>query len=296
MPHCDNDGWGEGLKWSSFQGLPPTRVRLYFYRRDVVVAFNGGSMGAPNPEPPERNPLGPWSRKSRKKLLFLANNCGVEWLSLLTLTYPECWPTSGRVCARHLHNFFRAVERIWPGFRYLWVREFQRRGAPHWHILFDHAGTGRRLTYRRPEGFEGPPSLGWVSLHRWASRRWQETIADFGTPAGIRAGIRWEELRSKDGGAAYIARYAGKREQKTIPWGFEHPGRWWSPSNDVAARIPEHSVEITFEEYLNGIDGKAFSDEGFWYTTLFNGRESCRRWLPGDGQQRFSTIPPWEDQ
>ena len=295
MPENDRSGWGEGVSGSFSAALRPTSVRIYYFRRDCKVEFvGGGPRYAPN-DPPERDILGPWSKRSRKKLMWLGNNCGVVWLSLLTLTYPECWPTDGRVCAKHLHNFFRCIERIFPGFRYLWVREFQSRGAPHWHILFDVRGSGRRLLYRAKPGGNGPPPLGWVNLHRWASRRWQETIADFGTPAGIRAGIRWEELRSDDGGARYLATYAAKPEQKTIPWGFTHPGRWWSPSRDVDARLPESSVVVPFEEYIAGIDGEAISKEGWFYTTIFNGREACRRWLPGDGQQRFSTLPPWED-
>ncbi|MFT4288695.1 hypothetical protein [Nocardioides sp.] len=87
-----------------------------------------------------------WSAKSRSRMLerlaeldyapLLAHG-GVP--AMITLTYPDRWQEvapSAAVAYRHLRALERRWYRRW-GVKLVcvWKREFQRRGAPHWHLL-----------------------------------------------------------------------------------------------------------------------------------------------------------------
>ena len=87
-----------------------------------------------------------WSDKSRAKMLerfstldFTPFSDEGSIIAFLTLTYPSDWisvaPTS-QSAKRHLSMFRKRFEREFgrPFFA-LWKMEFQRRGAPHFHLL-----------------------------------------------------------------------------------------------------------------------------------------------------------------
>ncbi len=87
-----------------------------------------------------------WSNKSRSKMLerfstldFTPFEDESNIIAFLTLTYPSDWlnvaPTS-RSAKRHLLNLRKRFEREFSRpFYALWKMEFQRRGAPHFHLL-----------------------------------------------------------------------------------------------------------------------------------------------------------------
>jgi len=87
-----------------------------------------------------------WSDKSRVKMLerfstldFTPLEDDSNILAFLTLTYPSSWqivaPTSG-AAKRHLLSLRKRFEREFKRtFFALWKMEFQRRGAPHFHLL-----------------------------------------------------------------------------------------------------------------------------------------------------------------
>lgn len=72
----------------------------------------------------------------------------------LTLTYHRSSPT-GRDVKRHLHAFVQALRRRWDGLKWalIWRLEYQKRGAPHLHMLisgisFEHKDTFKRIWHR----------------------------------------------------------------------------------------------------------------------------------------------------
>lgn len=99
-----------------------------------------------------------WSSRSRSRMLeaFAA----VDWTSLVragtvlamvTLTYPGQWETlapSGRHAKRHLQTFRRRWRDVL-GWRLdgAWKLEFQRRGAPHFHLLVPVPAMVRGRTF-----------------------------------------------------------------------------------------------------------------------------------------------------
>ncbi|MCA1791848.1 MAG: hypothetical protein LC667_18965, partial [Thioalkalivibrio sp.] len=95
----------------------------------------------------------------------------------------------------------------------LWFREFQRRGAPHFHLLLWGDGLG---------------VLDLREARRWVSRAWADVVAhehDGERRKHQKAGIRLEEMRTRSFG--YAVAYASKPHQKKVPRGFANPGRWW---------------------------------------------------------------------
>jgi hypothetical protein len=101
-----------------------------------------------------------WSRKSRNKLREVFGQ--LDWTPLfaeggipamVTLTYPGDWlavAPHAAACKRHLDLFRKRYERAW-GRKLIgaWKREFQRRGAPHYHFLMvPPTGTADGMGFR----------------------------------------------------------------------------------------------------------------------------------------------------
>ena len=148
-------------------------------------------------------------------------------LALFTATYPGDWQT---VCPtpddayRHLRalakRFERATGRTFMG---VWKREFQRRGAPHFHVLMPL-----------------PVMIGDETTREWFARNWYEVVGS-GDERHLKAGtaVDWSEgLRMIDANraAAYFCGYsAGKGDRKhyqdEAPEGWANDngsvGRWW---------------------------------------------------------------------
>jgi len=118
-----------------------------------------------------------WSKKSRARMLRAIAELDLSrWhedggsLAMVTLTLPGDWlelAPNGKAYKRLVDNFRRAfvqeLGRVW---RCIWKLEFQRRGAPHTHILMripEHGtlvgSDGKRETFS--SGFH---ALGHVSL------------------------------------------------------------------------------------------------------------------------------------
>jgi len=149
---------------------------------------------------------------------------------MITLTSPANWEQvyvydqdgvsldGGRLFKAHLKAFRKRLERFlarlgissWSA---LWFLEFQRRGAPHVHLLL----FGCQL----PEPVRR-------SLRGWCGRAWSSIV---GNPDAVelgkhqRAGTQVARMKKKHFG--YAKKYASKLEQKQVPADFRHVGRFW---------------------------------------------------------------------
>ncbi len=97
------------------------------------------------------------------------------------------------------------MQRKFGRFPMVWRLEFQRRGAPHFHLLAFVDAT---------------PS----ELHEFVSRSWYEACGEI-SPEHLRAGTNVQKVKSWRGMMAYAAKYMGKLEQ--VSPGVESPGRFW---------------------------------------------------------------------
>lgn len=240
---------------------------LEIYRNDVVVVRTG--------DPPPsvehtRSEITHFSRKSRQRLAFVANNTPIEFTALLTLTYPRTFPNDGLDVKRNLNNFLTVLRRQVSVVHYLWFLEFQKRGAPHIHILI----RGLR-----------------VSKHtqQWCSETWYRICAT-GDDKHLRAGTRLERIRKRDGARRYVVKYAGKMCQKWVPPGYRNVGRFWGHSRDVKPE-PESYHQCTHDDIVAALLTSSWpylrDDETLW-RVLYNAAPNLRSWL-FDGMLVLST-------
>jgi hypothetical protein len=208
----------------------------------------------------KRGRIREFSTKSRLGLQLLAADLQAVVKKpdlMLTLTYPGEWRSvttdwnchcevaegcsdvpcicdfspSGKVCKAHFRALRQRLTRYfkqhdisnWGG---LWFLEFQRRGAPHFHLLV--FGSGFTL-------FDLP------SFQKWLSNSWAEIVAHPDP-------LEYQKHLSSGTGAAryrrehfgYALKYATKLEQKKVPFEFSDIGRFWgcwhSPLKSPALR------------------------------------------------------------
>jgi hypothetical protein len=248
----------------------PTFLTVDVYKHDVCVS------GFPSPylEPPTKKAgqkVTEFSYRSRKKMAFVAKNSGVEWLSMVTITYPKEYSSDGKKVKRDLNRILTAMRQKFAGIKYLWFLEFQRRGAPHFHILTDYQVPEPLHEWKR-KGRHSRNYVGNIDLHNWLSRRWYK-IAGHGDEKHLKAGSSWEVLIDADAGAKYAAKYAGKMEQKSVPEEYQDVGRFWATGYGVKAE-PMKSVRMDRDEFMRHFAVEIEENSGKLFTTWFDKSQS----------------------
>lgn len=224
-------------------------------------------------EPPERVPsreITGWSRKSRAAMVRAL--CELDYRPLLadparlpamvTLTYPGDWLTvapNGQTAKAHLRALRRRYERAWgEPLAAVWKLEFQRRGAPHFHLLLvPPHGIARTPPGRaRADARVGAG----LPFRQWLSEVWAD-IVDAPDPvererhrlAGT--GVDYSEgLKARDPKrvAVYFTKHGSfqaKEYQHCVPEEWQAPGQgpgrfwgYWQLKRRTAA------VEVTPEQ------------------------------------------------
>lgn len=185
------------------------------------------------------------SSQSLKRLAFLVTTSHVEFVSIITLTYGQVQPTNGIISKGHLDNFLRAMRRDFGSFSYVWFLEFQKRGAPHYHILTTLSDCGSESRKKLARNWlRSQVELYSQNTNLSLSRMVKEMSKVERVHSHQRS---WEEIRKRDGAKFYVIKYASKKEQKTVPKHFQDVGRFWGNSRDVPAKDFQE-VDVTEEE------------------------------------------------
>ena len=185
----------------------------------ITVSPNGinGGFGGSNSSPSERGILKGWSAGSaRRNMRFLQSvqTSKLDGVGIaLTLTVRDCPPTHDE-WAKIRENFVKFLKRR-KLMRLHWVTEWQKRGAPHYH-----------MSAYFPESYltANPLFMPDVIEH------WQKLTEHLGTlPRGqhwavIDGGVGWQKYVSKHASRGF-AHY--QREEGSIPKGWEQTGRLW---------------------------------------------------------------------
>lgn len=142
-----------------------------------------------------------WSDGKARRLGSFIDNFYKDFTVMVTLTYGVNFPRDGKQCKAHLRAFTERIRR--EGYleknSWVWFLEFQRRGAPHYHLLCT--------------GFL-PKKL--------VSEAW---AAVSGSPEA--SSTRCEQIRHPDAVGSYARKYAQKSAQKAVPIEFQNCGRMW---------------------------------------------------------------------
>lgn len=159
-----------------------------------------------------RGTVDSFSAKSKRRLLHLAANSDMELTSTFILTYHLTEPT-GLEVKRHLKNFLKCLSRRFPDSTYLWILEFQNRGAPHYHVYTSiPSPTDQDKNW---------VAKSWNRITKESEKhRWQHAKSD-----------NWRSW--KMGTGKYLTKYLDKQSQKNVPEGYDFPGRFWGHSRNL---------------------------------------------------------------
>jgi len=244
------------MKGTPYPVLPVVGVQLY--RQDAVVLRQGQPRAGVYPG---RADVKVFSRRSRKRLAFVASNTDIVFTSMLTLTYPRVFPNDGKDVKRNLNQFFVELRKKTPGVSLLWFLEFQCRGAPHIHILL----RGVRV---------------YKAMQHWVSETWYR-ICGTGDLRHLAAGTRLERIRKPNGARNYTVKYAHKMHQKAVPPNYRNVGRFWGHSRDVRP-VMRCEMQCTNDDLVAALETGQWSwqtGDVVRYHTLYGATDALTKWL-----------------
>ena len=187
--------------------LPGIEVKVY---NDAIQVSK--PLGAKPGEEKElriglKKVINKFSSKTKKSILLWFALFGNLLDREITLTYPADYPVNIREAQKDLESILRWLKR--KGVKsYIWFKEYQERGAIHFHILIDSV----------------------FIHHEELSLRWSKRIKSLDPSAGT--SIR--KIREKTKMRTYVTKYFGKEEQKTVPEEVTGHGRWWGSNKKIA--------------------------------------------------------------
>lgn len=186
------------------------------------------------------------SRRSLNKLALLVKSCGVTFESVMTLTFGQNYPMSGREAKRMLNSFLVQSKRGFGNYEYVWVLEFQERGAVHFHLaltLPPPTDSERETFSEIWQRISTPMHWQYCPLpgHGQNEQKSIELWTDFACLSVHNHPKAWEAVRKSDGVGRYFAKYANKLRQKKVPVWYSDVGRFWGASRGV--KLPD-AVEV----------------------------------------------------
>jgi len=226
---------------------------------------------------PEGSEIREFSYRSRNRLLFWVKNCDVDFKSMLTITYPADFPRDGRQVKRDLATILKNLKHHYRGLRGIWFLEFQKRGAPHFHLLlsWDLSRKGELIEKRRTRRHKSHGSESYRThqpSEDQASRAWFRTVGS-GDEKHLRAGVCWEHLEQTEAAARYAAKHSAKPHQKEVPEEYESVGRFWGKFGGVFLVGGEELELVTTEELARIIGPEIISSRGRVKKYLYDANE-----------------------
>ena len=190
-------------------------ITAQIFRRSVEVSVTGSPDDADVPHSRgDRAAIDGFSLSSRRRLVrtiydqpFPEGEC-----TQFALTFHDYYPMDGQALKKMLNLFLTHLRKKFPNFKYLWVLEFQRRGAPHFHFFIDRSFDN--------QDFRDYVARLWCDCTGGGTREMYEYHRDY------RNFIDW--ILSP----GYAVKYLSKGYQKQVPERFSSVGRFWGCSRD----------------------------------------------------------------
>jgi hypothetical protein len=262
-----------GKHWSDFwqkyvparvpsKGLSPVHISATY---SLEIASGGNLVklnalrwsGFDSRENVKRGIVKDFSIESRQRLqrLLASINQDVAGLpTFLTLTYPFEYSLQWEVWKRDLDVFFRSFRRKWPRAWGVWRLEFQKRGAPHFHLLlWDGPIIEEPMEVYSPKKKKmvwigNPGNENNKELFQWFSSTWYRVVGS-GDGKHLKAGTRIEPIQSWNGVFYYTSKYLAKMtEGNFVPEGYA--GRYWGIINKSLFPIDIRMLEISEGAFL----------------------------------------------
>lgn len=195
----------------------------------------------------DRSKITRLSASSLSRLAWTVSNTEKKFTSMLTLTYGMQFPVSGREVQRHRNSILTNLRNWYKPLSYLWVLEFQKRGAPHLHVILDKPD---RLTENDRERLAERWARIISPINAMYSRLRDRKI--FRTRSAIKSvhmdKRTWEKVRKKRGAERYMTKYALKAKQKNVPSEYGDVGRFWGTSRGLVKKVPNQTIDVSSDE------------------------------------------------
>lgn len=204
----------------------------------VLVAYREMRTPPPPKTAPKRGAVTAFSRKSRRRMLILLNRCDFRKTRavFLTLTFHSIPTIEGAV--NSFQKFMKRVRRKFPLVSGIWRKEFQQRGAAHYHVIL-------------------------FGLPYWD---WKEILATWQACTPDKEGsIHVKLLKSAKGIIGYVAKYIAKVDDGSVvplldvsPYltaeGETSIGRCWGYINKAGLPLAQATViRVDDDEYMEGL-------------------------------------------
>lgn len=147
-----------------------------------------------------------FSRASRRRLFQKFARLTPSRATFITLTYPDNYPEV-RDAKANLRAFLERIRRAYPESSGIWRLEFQKRGAPHFHIIFYN------LKY-----------IPFAVLRD----AWKEIV---GVSPDETLFINVRLIQSRKQVYSYVSKYVAKVSTLFNKDAYSHAGRWWGIFN-----------------------------------------------------------------
>lgn len=205
-------------------------------RSDVRIKEKNIFFGARNNKKskPTKREIFSFSLRAQKNAKFMIASASRGMTTAVTLTYPEELQPAldfNRL-NRDREVFIKALKREYGNnIRYVWLKEFQQNGSPHYHLMIECPGAT-------------------IEDQDWFIRSAWYEIVDSGLIKHFYNGVYCDKIRSQQGYATYLATYLSKMDQKTAPEWFGKVGRFWGGSRNA---FEIERQEIVFEDSMVGV-------------------------------------------
>lgn len=207
----------------------PTHVLVF--SKDIKVKKPASLK--PKVKRSKRGKVNSFSEASRNRLLFYARNSGHHIQSQIMLSYPEKFEHDGAEVKRHLNAFLTLLREKYPDIIYIWVMEFQERGAAHFHLFTNLKACSFK---DHKKGRCNPFECDRV-FHRWAAETWADIVSGENPEAHEKMLKVHNHLKNfgawdMRSGRYLTKEYLAKAAQKEIPEEYYNIGRFWGCSRN----------------------------------------------------------------
>lgn len=211
-----------------------------------------------------------FSVNSRRRLIQKMAQWNLNGLFayFITLTYPLLYAADWKIWKRDLDTLFKRLERKYPELvGCCWRVEYQRRGAPHFHLIAVCSKACENLVLFRMQ----------------IAEMWAEIVAEGYRISGgdmvayaperekhLRAGTGIEAVQGRKQLMAYVSKYLAKIDQANAP---DEWGRSWGFRN-INGKLDFSPVDVIEVDYCEAVQLK----------------RCIRRWLRSRGCIRYAGM------
>lgn len=214
-------------------------LELKIYENAHMVKLKGFSNVAKNHS--NRSFIRSYSERSKKRLQIKLHQIDTAKIQgtpfFITLTYPADYSLFYADWKRHLDIFAKALFRRFRRSFFFWKLEFQKRGAPHFHLILFH--TDKRSAHITTK-----------QMIEFVSEAWFRAV-NSGDEKHLKAGTNVQKVRSFKMLFAYVAKYVAKEETLQLERDkVLQTGRFWGIRNREFMPVTEIHVDLTEEQFF----------------------------------------------